>query len=315
MALSGMLFVSLPEEMNPNMVKLQGIIPPLPTSFHPNEKLYPEKIRENIGELFRHDISGIVVMGSNGEFVLLTESEKEKVYATAREAVPEGKLLIAGTGAQSTLETIRLTRLAARQEADAALVLNPFYYKGMMNPEALIKHYHDVAEASTIPIVIYNMPSYSGVDMTASTILRIASHPNIIGIKDSDGNIVKLGEVIRESREDFSVMAGSAGFLLPALASGARGGIVALANLLPRKCVEILDYFGEDRLDDARKIQQSIIPLNTAVTKKWGVPALKAAMDHLGMYGGPVRRPLMELEGRKKEILLKMLDTYMELGL
>jgi 4-hydroxy-2-oxoglutarate aldolase len=297
------------------MVRLHGIIPPLPTSFHDNEKLYPEKIRENIGALFRYDISGIVVMGSNGEFVMLSEGEKEKVYAAAREAVPAGKLLIAGTGAQSTLETIRLTKLAARQEADAALVLNPFYYKGMMTPEVLIRHYHDVAEASTIPIIIYNMPSYSGVDMTALTILKIASHPNIIGIKDSDGNIVKLGEVIRESREDFSVLAGSAEFLLPALVIGARGGIMALANLLPRKCIEIMKHFEEDRLDEARKIQQSIIPLNTAMAKKWGVPALKAAMDHLGMYGGPVRRPLMALEDRKREILVKMLDTYMELGL
>jgi 4-hydroxy-2-oxoglutarate aldolase len=294
------------------MINLQGIIPPLPTSFHENEKLYLEKIRENIGSLLKHEITGIVVLGSNGEFVLLSEGEKEKIYATAREAIPPGKLMIAGTGGQSTLETIRLTRLAARQEADAALVLNPFYYKGMMTPEVLIRHYHDVAEASTIPIIIYNMPSNSGVDMNASTILRIASHPNIIGIKDSDGNIVKMGEVIRKGKDDFQVLAGSAGFLLPALVIGARGGIMALANIFPRKCIEIMQNFKEDNLDNARKIQQSIIPLNTAITKRWGIPALKAAMDHLGLYGGPVRRPLMALDEKKKEMLLRLLDTFRE---
>jgi 4-hydroxy-2-oxoglutarate aldolase len=294
------------------VIDLTGIIPPLPTSYHENEQLYPEKIRENIGKLLKHGLSGILVLGSNGEQVLLSEGEKERVYATAREAIPPEKLMIAGTGGQSTLETIRLTKLAARQDADAALVLNPFYYKGLMTPEVLMRHYHDVAEASAIPIIIYNMPANSGLDMSASTILRIADHPNIIGIKDSDGNIVKMGEIIRKGKENFQFLAGSAGFLLPALATGARGGIVALANILPLKCIEIMKAFSEGNLDAARSIQQAIIPLNTAVTKRWGIPALKAAMDHLGLYGGPVRRPLMALDEKKKALLLKLLDTYNE---
>jgi 4-hydroxy-2-oxoglutarate aldolase len=290
------------------MIELRGIIPPLPTSYHEDEKIYPDKIRENIGRLMKHELSGILVLGSNGEQVLLSEKEKERVYATAREAVPPDKLMLAGTGGQSTLETIRLTKLAARQEADAALVLNPFYYKGLMTPEVLIRHYHDVAEASTIPIIIYNMPANSGVEMSASTIIRIAVHPNIIGLKDSEGNIVKMGEVIRKAKKDFQVMAGSAGFLLPALVIGARGGIVALANLLPRLCIAIVKAFEEGNLDEARTLQQSVIPLNTMVTKRWGIPALKAAMDHMGFYGGPVRRPLMALDEKKRESLIKLVD-------
>jgi 4-hydroxy-2-oxoglutarate aldolase len=292
------------------MINLRGIIPPLPTSFHESEELYPEKIRENIGILLGFDLAGILVLGSNGELVLLSESEKEKVYATAREAIPSDRIMIAGTGGQSTRETIRLTKLAARQEADAALVLNPFYYKGQMTPDVLMHHYHDVADASTIPLIIYNMPSNSGVDMSADTITSIAAHPNIIGIKDSDGDIVKMGKIVRNTSEDFSVMAGSAGFLLPALASGADGGIMALANILPQKCLEILDTFSAGNLDMARDIQQAVIPLNTAVTKRWGIPALKAAMDNLGLYGGPVRRPLMPLDDKKKAALLKLLENF-----
>ncbi len=294
------------------MIRLQGIIPPLPTSFHENEELYPEKIRENIEKLLRYGLSGILLLGSNGELVMLSESEKERVYAAARDAIPTEKLMIAGTGGQSTRETIRLTKIAARQEADAALVLNPFYYKGQMTPDVLINHYHDVAEASPIPILLYNMPANSGLDMSAKTILRIAEHPNIIGIKDSDGNIVKMGEIIRNAKEDFYMLAGSAGFLLPAMAIGARGGILALANILPEKCLEIVNTFNEGKLDEAREIQQAVIPLNTAITRKWGIPALKAAMDHLGLYGGPVRKPLNNLSEARKMELLKLLKPFGE---
>jgi 4-hydroxy-2-oxoglutarate aldolase len=262
--------------------------------------------------LLRYGLSGILLLGSNGELVMLSESEKERVYAAARDAIPTEKLMIAGTGGQSTRETIRLTKIAARQEADAALVLNPFYYKGQMTPDVLINHYHDVAEASPIPILIYNMPANSGLDMSAKTVLRIAEHPNIIGIKDSDGNIVKMGEIIRNAKEDFYMLAGSAGFLLPAMAIGARGGILALANILPEKCLEIVNTFNEGKLDEAREIQQAVIPLNTAITRKWGIPALKAAMDHLGLYGGPVRKPLNNLSEDRKMELLKLLKPFGE---
>jgi len=291
------------------MISIKGIFPPLPTSFKKNEELYPEKIRENIESLMNYGLSGIVVLGSNGELVMLSEKEKERVYGIARDAIPEGKLMIAGSGGESTRETIRLTKMAAIHGADAALVLNPNYYQGLMTPKILLDHYNEVADASEIPVIVYNIPANSGIDMNAETILSMAEHPNIIGLKDSGGNIVKMGEVIRQTGDDFFVLAGSGGFLLPALAIGADGGILALANVLPEKCLEIMSNFLEGNLDKAREIQQSMIPLNTAITKQWGIPALKAAMDHLGLYGGPARKPLTVLEPSSKEKLIKLLKS------
>jgi 4-hydroxy-2-oxoglutarate aldolase len=285
------------------MTTLKGIIPPLPTSFHPDEELHPEMIRENILQLLQHDLAGILVLGSNGELVMLTEKEKEQVYATAREAIPRDKLMIAGTGGQSTRETIRLSGLAAMHGADAVLVLNPFYYKGQMSGDVLVEHYHEVAENSEIPVIIYNMPANSGIDMGAETILRISEHPNITGLKDSGGDIPKMKEVIRDAPEDFRVMAGSAGFLLPALEAGAKGGILALANIFPGICLEIMDLYAEGELEKAQELQLNVIRLNTAVTRQWGVPGLKSAMDLLGNYGGPCRKPLRDLDpGRKTEL-------------
>lgn len=289
------------------MINLEGIIPPLPTAFHQDEELFPEKIRENAGKLLKTGLAGILVLGSNGELVMLSEGEKEQVYAIARETVPQGKLLIAGTGGQSTRETIRLTGLAAKHGADAALVLNPFYYRGLMSGEVLRKHYQEVADASEIPVIIYNMPANTGIDMDADTLLRIAEHPNIVGLKDSGGDMVKMGQLIREAPGDFRVLAGSAGFLLPALLLGASGGILALANVFPRVCLDLLAAFLEGEMETAVKIQRSIVKLNTAVTRKWGVPALKAAMDQVGFYGGPVRRPLRELKDPARTRVVKLL--------
>jgi 4-hydroxy-2-oxoglutarate aldolase len=292
-----------------NMETLQGIFPPLPTSFDENEELDAGRMRENIRSLSRYDLAGFLILGSNGELVMLTEEEKIRVFNQAREAIPGDRLMLAGTGGQSTRETIRLTREAARAGADAVLVLNPHYYKGLMGREALVAHYHAVADASGVPVIIYNMPGNTGMDMGADDILAIADHDNIVGMKDSGGNVVKMGEVLRRARPGFRVLAGSAGFLLPALAMGATGGILALANIAPAQCLGIYQSFREGDLERARQLQQQMIPVNTAVTARWGVPALKAAMDHLGLYGGPARRPVLPLSAPLRQELLALLEA------
>jgi len=291
------------------MISLQGIFPPLPTSFDESENLSPEKIKTNISALSRYPLAGFLVLGSNGELVMLSEKEKEEIYHASREAIPEDKLMLAGTGGQSTRETIRLTREAARAGADAALVLHPFYYKGLMDKEALVTHYHAVAESAEIPVLIYNMPANSGMDLGADVILEIATHPNIIGLKDSGGNLAKMGQVIGQSEPGFQVMAGSAGFLLPALSLGAVGGILALANIAPEACIQIHLHFRQGDLLKARELQQKMIPLNAAVTRQWGVPALKAAMDHLGLYGGPARQPIRPIDPAIKTKLLAIIQN------
>ncbi len=289
-------------------LNLRGIFPPLPTSFDRDENLLPEKIRFNIERLGRYDLAGFLILGSNGEQVMLSETEKIKAIAAAREALPEGRILLAGTGCQSTRETISLTRAAAAEGAHAVLVINPSYYKGNMNHDELVKHYFDVAEASPVPVLVYNMPANTGVDMTPRMIIAMAEHPNIIGLKESGGNVVKMGEVLGAVKTGFQVLAGGAGFLLPALATGAVGGILASANIAPGHCIEIFRAFAEGDMIHAKEMQHRIIPVNSAVTARWGVPALKAAMDHLGLYGGHVRRPLLPLREDIRKQLLELMD-------
>ena len=288
-------------------LNLAGIFPPLPTSFDRDENLMPDKIRLNISKLLKYDLAGILILGSNGEQVMLSETEKIKAIAAAREAVPADRLLLAGTGCQSTRETIALTRAAAAEGVDAVLVINPFFYKGCMNHDELVSHYFAVADASPVPVLVYNMPGNTGIDMTASMIIAMAAHPNIAGLKESGGNVVKMGEVLHNVKPDFQVLAGGAGFLLPALAMGATGGILASANIAPQHCLDIYNAFRNGEADKAKYLQQRIISLNAAITSRWGVPALKVVMDHVGLWGGDVRRPLLPLREELKPQLLALL--------
>ncbi|HKL66583.1 MAG TPA: dihydrodipicolinate synthase family protein [Bacteroidales bacterium] len=294
------------------MLNLKGLYPPLPTSFDDHQELNLTAIRENIEHLCKYDLSGILVLGSNGELVMLSKEEKRKVYEIARQSIPQDKLMIAGTGAQSNRETTDLTQIAADSGADAVLVLSPSYYKGQMNSEALVKFYHDIAEQSAVPVIIYNMPANSGIDMDADTILTAAEHENIIGLKDSGGNLIKMAAIINNSKPGFQVLAGSASFLLPALSIGAVGGILALANIAPGLCLDIYKSFMKGDLEMARNYQLQAVELNTAVTRRWGVPALKAAMDHLGLYGGPVRKPLLPVNDEVKKELVPIINKTLK---
>jgi len=284
-------------------IPLNGTYPPIPTPFNANGKVATHALTENLQTWNQYGLGGYVVLGSNGELVLLNEQERLQVFRTARTAISSGKLMIAGTGCQSTVETVQLTKKAAAIGADAALVVTPSYYKGRMTKEALIKYFHTVADTASIPVIIYNIPACTGIDLSAETVTAIAEHENIIGIKDSGGNVVKMGEIRQLAGPDFQVLAGSASFLLPALSVGAVGGILALANIAPAQCLAIREHFLKGELDQARELQVRMIPVNTAVTRGWGVPALKAAMDMLGMYGGPPRAPLLPLsEDTEREL-------------
>ncbi|MEI7554262.1 dihydrodipicolinate synthase family protein [Candidatus Chlorohelix sp.] len=277
---------------------LAGVMPPLPTPFDAQGELAVECLRENLETLSRFGLTGFVILGSNGEYVYLEESEKLAAIATARKSIPSDKLLVAGTGAESTRATIRLTRAAAENGADAAIVITPGYYKNAMTGDAMVAHFTAVADASPIPVILYNMPAYAGIDMSVETILKLAAHPNIIGLKESSGNLVKISELVQgvEERElDFAILAGSASFLLPTLAVGGVGGVAALANIAPQQCLDIYNYFRNGHLVEAQQLQLQILAPNAAVTTRFGVAGLKYAMDKLGMYGGAVRPPLLSV--------------------
>jgi 4-hydroxy-2-oxoglutarate aldolase len=290
------------------MINLKGIYPPIPTSFDDSGELALERMQENLIHLSKYSLAGFLILGSNGETVMLSQSEKIRVYEAARQVIPARMLMLAGTGGQSTRETIELTKAAEDSGADAALVLNPFYYKGLMTKDALVRHYHLVADQTDIPVIIYNMPANTGIDMTADTILAIAQHENIIGLKDSGGNLAKMGEIVGKARPGFQVLAGSAGFLFPALAVGAVGGILALANIAPQQCIEIHQLFLDGKIEIARKLQNSLIELNAMVTREQGVPALKAAMDMLSIYGGPCREPILPVSEAIKNSIADLLN-------
>jgi 4-hydroxy-2-oxoglutarate aldolase len=288
-------------------ISLSGVFPPIPTPFDPAGDVDYEALAENLERWNRHDLTGYVVLGSNGEGVLLTAEEKVRVWAAAREAIPPDKLLIAGTGCESTRQTMRLTQQAAKAGADAALVVTPHYYGPKMTADSLVQHFQVVADASPIPILIYNVPKFTSVNMTAAAVARASGHPNIVGIKDTSGNITQLAETVRQTGSEFQVLAGSASFFFAGLAVGAVGGILALANIAPDMALDLYRLFKGGRWDEAAELQRRIIPINSAVTARFGIAGLKTALELLGYHGGPVRPPLLDLAEDERQTLREIL--------
>ncbi|MFH1033566.1 MAG: dihydrodipicolinate synthase family protein [Pseudomonadota bacterium] len=271
---------------------LKGVLPPVATPFKDDE-LDLTALQTNLRAWNPGGLSGYLILGSNGETGYLSEHEKDQVLDAARQAIAPDKLFMAGTGCESTRETIRLTRRAAELGADCALVLTPAYYKGQMTEEALAAHYAKVAEASPVPILLYNVPQFTGVNMAPGLVSRLSGHANIAGIKDSSGNITQLTEIIRLSGPEFAVFVGSAPVFFPALCVGAAGGILAVANVVPELCVEIQRRQEAGDQAGALALQQALNPLAALVTTGLGVGGLKLAMDKRGFQGGQVRSPLI----------------------
>ena len=288
-------------------LSLSGVYAPIPTPFDADGAVAHDKLAENIAKWSETPLAGLLVLGSNGEFAYLSDKEKVEVLRTARQAIPRDKLFIAGTGCESTRCTLELTEQAAAIGADAAIVITPSYYTSKMDAQAMRRHFLELADRSPLPIILYNMPACTGIDLSAETVVELAQHPNIVGIKDSSGNVVKLGEIVRAAPPNFSVLAGSASFLYPALALGAVGGIMALANIAPEQCYLIYRYTLEGRHEEARRLQLRMIPPNIAVTARFGVPGLKLALDWLGYYGGPPRSPLGPLDEAQQAALRAIL--------
>jgi len=288
-------------------IRLEGIFPPIPTPFDASGELDTSALLGNLKHWSSFPLAGFVVLGSNGEFAHLNECETQQILETARKGIPADRLMIAGIGRASTRETIRWSRHATAAGADAVLVLPPSFFRKQMTSEVLVNHYRAVADESQRPVIVYNMPACTGIDLDAETILALADHENVVGLKDSGGNVTKLGEIRHYSSPKFSVLAGSAGFLVPALSIGASGGIMALANIAPRQCLDMYDAAKQGDWSEARSIQLRMIKLNTTVTRGWGVPALKAAMDMLGLFGGDPRAPLSRLSEMRRNDLRQIL--------
>jgi len=291
------------------MAKLKGILPPITTPFE-NGDMSLGRLRENFAKWNRIDLSGYLVLGSNGESVYLSENEKLSILEASRDSIPASKIMLVGTGLESTQETIRFTKQAAQIGGDYALVVTPSYYKGAMNSQILYQHFIAVAESAQIGILIYNVPKFTGINMEPELVARLSEHPNIVGVKDSSGNIGQLSEIVHLSEEGFAVFVGSAPVLFPALCVGAVGGILAAANVAPQEFSQIQHLYEKGQFDKARELQRFLTPLSKAVTVTYGIGGLKAAMDCAGYFGGdprpPLQRPGKEGEDELKHLVLQL---------
>ncbi len=284
-------------------MKLHGIFPPITTPFAGDGALALDRLRANIDKYNRTRLAGYVVVGSTGESVLLSGEEVERVWATAREAAAADKLLIAGSGVESTAETIERTNRAAALGYQAALVKTPHYYKPQMNPAAQLEHFLRVADAARLPVLIYSVPQFTGLAVEAALVARLAEHPNIIGIKESSGNVQRVAEIIHATPPAFQTLVGSATTLYPSLVVGAVGGILAVACALPELCVEMYEAARGGAAERARALQHRLLSPTIKCVADLGIAGVKYAMDCLGYYGGPPRRPLLPLsDAQKREV-------------
>lgn len=285
-------------------MKLQGIFPPIATPFDHNGEIWKVKVQHNVEKWNRTGLTGYVVCGSTGESVYLTTEEKLQLWAwVASYAAPE-KLLIAGTGVESVKETVTLTNQAADLGYKAAMVRTPHYYKALLNNAAAqTLYFRAVADQAKIPVIIYNWPQATGIDIPPDAVVELSHHPNIIAIKESSGNLEKVIQMIREVKPGFQVMVGSAPILASSLAVGAVGAILAFANAAPYATISIWEAHRTREPQAALEWQTRIGRAAYLVTTKYGVPGLKHAMDLAGYYGGPPRLPLKPLcPPEKKEI-------------
>lgn len=258
----------------------------------------------NMDRYLEAGVEGYLVIGSNGESVYLEHSEKLKLIETARKRLPSSVMLLAGTGVESTQATIELTKEAADRGVDAVLVKNPFYFKNQMTFDVYFSHYTAVAEASPVPVVIYNVPAFTGISLDSSLVIELAKHPNLRGMKDSSGNVKLISEVVwNTDPRKFSVLAGAAPTLFPSMVVGARGGIVALACAAPKAMMALYRAVVTGDHKTADIIQRIIAPAAGAVTEKLGIAGLKGAMELEGFQPGLPRRPLLPLKQAQRENL------------
>jgi 4-hydroxy-2-oxoglutarate aldolase len=273
-------------------MKLQGIFPPITTPFDHAGNLYVTKVQHNVEKWNKTTLTGYVVCGSTGEDVFLSMNEKFTLWELAAKYAAPEKLLIAGTGMESAKETICATNRAAELGYKAALVRTPHYFKTQMTqPATQMLFFRTVADQARIPVLLYNFPQVTGVDLAAEAVVGLSEHPNIIGIKDSSGNVQRVMDIVRDARPDFQVLVGSAQVLLPSLLMGAVGGILAFANPAPYAAIAIWEAFRTREEEAARDWQNRVGRAATRIAK-YGVPGLKHVMDVNGYYGGPPRLPL-----------------------
>lgn len=293
-------------------VTLAGIYPPIATPFDADGDVDFAALRFNADRWMKTALRGLVVLGSNGEVALVDEDEAERIVGEVRALVPRDRLLIAGTGRDSTRATIEACRRAARVGADYALVRVPTAFKALLVTDALIRHYRAVADASPIPVLLYDYPQWFGLLLPLPAIVALAEHPNVVGMKESSGDVAQVADQVSRTPDRFEVVVGAAQTLYPSLCVGAAGGVIAVANVVPEACIALFRLATSGRHEEALALQRRLTPLATAVTSGHGIPGLKVAMDLAGYRGGYPRAPLSPCPDSAKAGLRQMIDALQD---
>jgi 4-hydroxy-2-oxoglutarate aldolase len=290
---------------------LRGILLPTTTPFDSSGQVSTADIRANIGEWSPRGVIGFVVLGSTGERVHLDEREYLQSIEAARSVVADSAVLIVGAGQQSTAGTIKEVKSAARAGADAVLVITPYFYRPAITQETLISYYTAVADEAPVPVLLYSMPPLTGITIEPETVARLSEHANIIGAKDSSNDVARFSETVSLCPADFAVMTGNGTVLLDALRAGATGGILAVGCVVPEVCVEIFRAFHAGEEERAAVLQSHLTPLAAAVTTRFGIGGLKAALDLAGYRGGTVRAPLRAPDDAARAEIADLLEPQM----
>jgi 4-hydroxy-2-oxoglutarate aldolase len=278
------------------VARLQGIFLPAVTPFDRRGEVDIGLFRENLHRYVGIGLAGIVVAGSTGEAPFLTERERLRLVEVARAVVRPPELLMAGTGLESTLLTLRLSREAVARGADAILVITPNYYKSRMDSAALTTHFQVLADGLRRPVIMYNIPQFTGIRMDPETLGRLSRYPNIAALKESSGDLAYVRAILRRVRPGFPLLVGSPPLLLDALRAGAAGGVLGLAGLVPEICLAAYEAFRKGQMKTARDLQQRLTLLARKIAVPYGIAGVKAAVELCGYAAGPPRGPLLPLK-------------------
>jgi 4-hydroxy-2-oxoglutarate aldolase len=291
-------------------MKIEGIFPALTTPFTRYEEVFWDKVEENVARLNALPLAGYAVCGSTGETPMLNTEERVRLLDSVKAASDPGRILIAGLASESVHEAARIAKRAAQLGYHLALALTPSYYRNQMQlPETQIRFYTELANRSALPVLLYNMPGVTGYDLPVAVISSLSRHPNIVGIKDSSGNLEKMKETVAAVEPGFQVLSGSGVNFGEALQLGASGAILAIANATPAAALAVWDAFRSEERDACREWVSRIAPLAKLIGARYGIPGLKHAMDLAGYYGGPARLPFSALDDAARQEIRQALDA------
>jgi 4-hydroxy-2-oxoglutarate aldolase len=289
-----------------------GVFAPVPTPFDELDRVDTARLKAALVKWIATPLDGFVILGSNGEAVLMDDFESDQAIVAARDAVPASRRFIVGTGRESTQAAVRASKRAAEHGADAVLVRTPGFFKMQMTGDAFVRHYTAVADASPVPVLLYNFTALTGVNLLPAAVARLATHPNIVGMKESGGDVGQIADLVSSTPSTFSVIAGTAGAFYPALCVGAVGGILALACVLPEACANVFTLTKAGKHAEAMALQRRIAPA-AKLLGQYGVPGLKAALNLIGYDVGVPRPPLAPASDAAVAALREAIAQFQEI--